>query len=229
MITDAPYTRAVTETMPPTHRHEHRFPVVAAVLANLALILFIPERVQLLPSWVVPLLGVLLLTPLIAFNPRRLTRETTWSRWLSISLAILLTLANQVTVVLTIVQLLSGRASVSTVLLTALQVWVSSIIAFGLVYWELDRGGPVARRQPVLWEASEADFQFPQNTDQGRGAAWRPVYLDYLYVALTNMMAFSPTDTMPLTVRAKMMMGYQSLAGFILLALVISRAVNILN
>ena len=211
------------------HLHERRFPVVVAVLGNLALALLIPERVQLLPSWVVPTLGILLLIPLIAFNPRRFTRETAWSRWLSISLAILLTAANQVTIVLTIAELLSGQAKGSTVLLTALQVWVSSVIAFGLVYWELDRGGPVARRQEQIWETAEADFRFPQNSDAGRSESWRPVYLDYLYVSLTNMMAFSPTDTMPMTVRAKMMMGYQSLAGFILLALVISRAVNILN
>lgn len=211
------------------HQHEHRFPVVAAVVANLVLILLIPEKVQLLPSWVVPALGVLLLTPLIAFNPRRLTRETSWSRWVALTLAMLLTVANQITVVLTITQLLTGHAQGSTVLLTALQVWVSNVIAFGLVYWELDRGGPIARRQDALWETGQADFRFPQNDDKSNDPSWRPVYLDYFYVALTNMMAFSPTDTMPLTVRAKMMMGYQSLAGFILLALVISRAVNILN
>ncbi|MBC7594858.1 MAG: DUF1345 domain-containing protein [Kineosporiaceae bacterium] len=166
-------------------------------------------------------------TPLIAFNPRRLTREASWSRWLSIALAILLTVANQITVVLTITQLLNGHARGSAVLLTSLQVWVSSIIAFGLVYWELDRGGPIARRH--LWDTTEADFRFPQTDGKNGTTTWRPVYLDYLYVALTNMMAFSPTDTMPLTVRAKLIMGYQSLAGFILLALVISRAVNILN
>ena len=223
-----PAIAAVSPQHPAFRRHEHRLPVVVAILANLALILFIPEKVQLLPAWVVPLLGVLLLIPLVAFNPRRLTRETTWSRWLSIALAILLTVANQITVILTIGQLLHGRASGGTVLLTALQVWVSSVIAFGLVYWELDRGGPVARRQPALWDSASPDLQFPQNA-AGRTEDWRPVYLDYLYVALTNMMAFSPTDTMPLTVRAKMIMGYQSLAGFILLALVISRAVNILQ
>lgn len=224
-----PTIEAVSPQHPAYRQHEHRLPVAVAILANLALILFIPEKVQLLPAWVVPLLGSLLLIPLIAFNPRRLTRETTWSRWLSISLAILLTVANQITVVLTIVQLVHGRASGGTVLLTALQVWVSSIIAFALVYWELDRGGPVARRQPQLWKTTAADFRFPQNDDQTGGKGWRPAYLDYLYVALTNMMAFSPTDTMPLTIRAKMIMGYQSLAGFILLALVISRAVNILS
>lgn len=211
------------------HLHESRAPVLVAVLANLALILLIPEKVQLLPNWVVPTLGILLLIPLVAFNPRRLTRESRWSRWLSISLAILLTAANQVTIVVTIGQLLNGQAKGSTVLLTSLQVWVSSVIAFGLVYWELDRGGPVARRQQHNWITAEADFRFPQNSEGARAEFWRPVYLDYLYLALTNMMAFSPTDTMPMTVRAKMMMGYQSLAGFILLALVISRAVNILN
>lgn len=198
------------------------------MLVNLALGLFLPDEVLFFPSWVVPLLGVLLLTPLIVFNPRRLTRETTWSRWLSTGLAVLLTVANQLTVVRTIDQLLHGHPDGGAVLLTALQVWVSSIIAFGLVYWELDRGGPVARRQPGLWATDRADFQFPQETDPTT-AAWRPSYLDYLYVALTNMMAFSPTDTMPMTIRAKMIMAYQSIGGFILLALVISRAVNIIS
>lgn len=198
------------------------------MLVNLALSLFLPDEVLFFPSWVVPLLGVLLLTPLIVFNPRRLSRETTWSRWLSTGLAVLLTVANQLTVVRTLDELLHGHPDGGAVLLTALQVWVSSIIAFGLVYWELDRGGPVARRRPDLWTRDRADFQFPQETDP-TSAGWRPVYLDYLYVALTNMMAFSPTDTMPLTVRAKMIMAYQSIGGFILLALVISRAVNIIS
>jgi uncharacterized membrane protein len=223
------YTQVVKSRPAVIHRHEPRFPVVIATLVNLVLILLIPEKVQLLPSWVVPVLGVLLMIPLVAFNPRRLTRETTWSRWLSIALAIVLTVANQITMVLTISQLLNGHAKGSTVLLTALQVWVSSIIAFGLVYWELDRGGPVARRDEHIWKTAEADLRFPQNEEKTGQSNWRPVYLDYLYVALTNMMAFSPTDAMPLTVRAKMMMGYQSITGFILLALVISRAVNILN
>ncbi|MEG8034507.1 hypothetical protein QP157_03970 [Sphingomonas sp. LR61] len=123
------------------HRHEHRAPVAIAVLVNLGLSLFLPSEVLFFPSWVVPVLGVLLLIPLVVFNPRRLTRDTTWSRWVSFSLAILLTVANQLTVVRTIELLLGGHADGGAVLLTALQVWVSTIIAFGLVYWELDRAG----------------------------------------------------------------------------------------
>ena len=84
------YTRGVKPRPVAIHQHEHRLPVVIATLVNLVLILLIPEKVQLLPTWVIPVLGVLLMTPLIAFNPRRFTRESTWSRWLSIALAILL-------------------------------------------------------------------------------------------------------------------------------------------
>jgi uncharacterized membrane protein len=72
------------------------------------------------------------------------------------------------------------------------------------------------------------DFRFPQE-DDGRPTPWRPAFVDYLYFALTNMMAFSPTDVMPLTARAKGLMAVQALTGFVLLALVISRAVNILS
>jgi uncharacterized membrane protein len=213
----------------PASRHEHRWPVLVAVVIALVLYLLIPEKVQLLPSWIIPALGVLLLIPLLILNPRRLSRETTWSRALSIVLAALLTLANQVTIVFTIEQLLDGHAKGTDVLLTALQVWVTNVIAFGLVYWELDREGPIARRDKHEWKIAKVDFRFPQQDGAPGGQGWRPSFLDYGYLSLTNMMAFSPTDVMPLSIRAKLLMGYQALSGFILLALVISRAVNILT
>lgn len=142
-------------------------------------------------------------------------------------IAALLTVVNQVTIVLTIGELLRGSASGPDVLLTTLQVWVTNVIAFGLVYWELDKGGPVARRAECVGEGRPADFRFAQD-DAAGGARWKPGFIDYAYFSLSNMMAFSPTDVMPLTHRAKLLMGYQALTGFILLALVISRAVNVL-
>jgi uncharacterized membrane protein len=208
-------------------RPEHRAPVLIAVLVNLILFLFLPDKVQPLPFWVIPSIGAVLLVPLLILNPRRLSRETSWSKWTSILLASLLVLANQATLVLTIDRLLDGQAKGADVLLTALQVWVSSIISFGLVYWEVDRGGPVARRYDHIWNTARADFRFPQN-GLPEERDWRPGYIDYAYVAMTNMMAFSPTDAMPMTTRAKLLMAYQAMTGFILLALVISRAVNIL-
>ena len=221
--------------------HEHRAPPLIAIIVILGIYILIPKEVQALPNWVVPVLAVLLIVPLVILNPSRLSKETAWSRGISITLVILLAAANQITVVFLIGQLLHGQVKGTDVLLTALQVWISTVIAFGLLYWELDRGGPVARRNPQLWAATTADFRFPQNDGPTETTAettvetpmntraWRPRFLDYAYVALTNMMAFSPTDAMPMSVRAKLVMGYQAITGFVLLALVISRAVNILN
>jgi uncharacterized membrane protein len=195
----------------------------------LALYVFIPQRVQPLPYWLVPSVGVLLLIPLVILNPRRLVKERPWSRWLSISLAIILVVVNQITIVLTIRDLVSGEISGPAVLLTAGMVWATNVIAFSLVYWELDLGGPFARRLRGTRAQAEMDFRFPQHDGAPGNENWEPAFFDYAYFSLSNMMAFSPTDVMPMTTRAKALMGYQALTGFVLLALVISRAINILH
>lgn len=218
-------------------RPEHRWPVLIGISAAIALNALMPPQVQFLPTWILPTIFSLLVIPLVIANPRHLSLETTWSRWLSIGLSVALAAVNQVTIVLTIGELLSGNTKGADVLLAALQVWVTNVIAFGLVYWELDRGGPVARRVEGLRDNAVQDFRFPQQDEpvtQGAGPRasapqWEPGFVDYAYFSLSNMMAFSPTDVMPLTPRAKLLMGYQALTGFILLALVISRAVNVLT
>ena len=221
-------------------RPEHRWPVLIGIGAAIVLNALMPARVQFLPVWILPTIFSLLVIPLVIANPRRLSLETTWSRWLSIGLSVALAAANQVTIILTIRELLGGRTPGAEVLLAALQVWVTNVIAFGLVYWELDRGGPVARRVDGLRDDAVRDFRFPQQDGSaptqrhdGSGAStsppWEPGFVDYAYFSLSNMMAFSPTDVLPLTPRAKLLMGYQALTGFILLALVISRAVNVLT
>jgi uncharacterized membrane protein len=208
---------------------EHRWAVGISIVIALALYVFIPQRVQPLPYWLVPSVGVLLLIPLVILNPRRLVKERPWSRWLSISLAIILVGVNQITIVLTIRDLVSGEISGPAVLLTAGMVWVTNVIAFSLVYWELDLGGPFARRLRGTRAQSEMDFRFPQHDGAPGNENWEPAFFDYAYFSLSNMMAFSPTDVMPMTTRAKALMGYQALTGFVLLALVISRAINILH
>jgi hypothetical protein len=212
-----------------TIAHEHRWPAVAATVVALVLYVLLPTGVQVLPPWVVPTLAVILVIPLVILNPHRLSRETTWSRWLSISIAMLLTAVNQVTLVFTLALLLNGQVKGPEVLVTALQVWVTNVIAFALVFWELDRGGPIARRTADLRDDVPMDFRFPQEDGAPGNIGWKPAFGDYAYFSLTNMMAFSPTDVMPMTIRAKLFMGYQSMTGFVLLALVISRAVNILT
>ena len=103
-------------------------------------------------------------------------------------------------------------------------VWLSNIITFALLFWQLDEGGPRARAER---ERRDPDFAFPQ--DAGGKAGWTPRLSDYLYVALTNAIAVSPTDTMPLTRRAKGLMAIESLIAYAVAILVVARAVNVLG
>lgn len=202
--------------------------MLVAIVIALLLYVLLPGTVDIIPDWIVPTLCGLLLIPLVVLNPRRLSLETTWSRVASVAIAVLLTLANQLTLAATIGQLLSGQAKGAEVLVSVLQVWGTNVIAFALVYWELDRGGAVARRTLGVDDDATLDFRFPQEDGSHRNHGWQPEFLDYAYFSLTNMMAFSPTDVMPLSRRAKLLMAYQAVTAFIVLALVISRAVNIL-
>jgi hypothetical protein len=104
-------------------------------------------------------------------------------------------------------------------------IWSTNVIAFGLWYWGLDRGGPVKRLQP---DSPSPDFQFPQmENPQLVAPGWYPELVDYIYVSFTNSIAFSPTDAMPLTRRAKLLMLFESAISAITILLVAARAVNI--
>jgi uncharacterized membrane protein len=103
-------------------------------------------------------------------------------------------------------------------------VWLTNIITFGLLFWMLDEGGPRVRAERGRLDP---DFQFPQ--DAAGRSDWSPRLSDYLYVSLTNAIAVSPTDTMPLTRRAKGMMAVESLISYAVVILVVSRAVNVLG
>jgi uncharacterized membrane protein len=120
----------------------------------------------------------------------------------------------------------SSAASISSgeLLTHGAVVWLTNIITFGLLFWQLDEGGPRVRAQR---ERRDVDFQFPQDTVQA--ADWSPRLSDYLYVSLTNAIAVSPTDTMPLTRRAKGLMAVESLISYAVVILVIARAVNALG
>lgn len=204
---------------------EHPLPVVVASVLALGSYLFLPEQVRFLPSWVVPAVGLGMIIPLLIVNRLTHQPEQSWARWISMGFAVGLAIVNQVYVVRVIIELVGGRASSGSVLLVTLSVWVTNVIAYSLVYWELDEGGPVQRR--IGSAGSLKHFRFPQQ--ENHDSLWKPGYIDYAYFSLSNMMAFSPTDAMPLTWQAKSLMGVQALTGFVLLALVISRAVNILG
>jgi uncharacterized membrane protein len=220
-------------------RAEHRWPVAVAVLVALALYASLPSTFTPALRYVVVVLCAGMFVPLIVLNPHHLKRETTWSKILSRVLVGMLLIANLIALGQLVIQLATEKSDGPGLLLAAVQVWVTNVIAFALVYWEIDRGGPVARRLVPRERVELADFRFPQDEDhdaidevRGRSSEesdWMPGYIDYLYFSASDSMAFSPTDAMPLTHRAKMLMLIEAFAGFVILALVIARAVSLLG
>ena len=124
--------------------------------------------------------------------------------------------------------LVTGReTSGGELLYKAMTIWSTNVIAFGLWYWVFDRGGPVRRRED---NPPPPDFQWPQMENPELAApGWHPRLFDYVYLSFTNSVAFSPTDAMPLSRQAKVLMMLEASASAITVLLVAARAVNILR
>jgi uncharacterized membrane protein len=217
----------------------------AAIVTSAALYADLPSRFIAGPSagafsivrWLIPALTLLLLAALLASLPEgRLMRTAGWSgeqlhltrRWLSLAMIALVSAANGASIILLVHLLVNGaHANAATLLRAAVHMWVVNVLLFGLWYWQLDGGGPTLQPgcKPAEW-----DFLFPQQADERLlESGWRPLFLDYLYVSFTNASAFSPTDTMPLSRWAKMLMLMQSAISLSLAVMVVARAVNILR
>lgn len=221
-------------------RAERRWPAVVAVVVALVLYGSLPSQFPLALRIAVVVVGVVLLVPVTALSPLRVDRQTRWSRAMSVALALVLVTANQIAFCILVVVLVTHKhQSGPADLVAALQVWVTNIIAFAALFWELDRGGPVSRRIDPRDSLPPADFRFPQDEDADTVAEvaarssersdWVPGFVDYAFLSLTNSMAYSPTDVMPLSPRAKALMGLESAVAFITVALVIARAVSLLG
>ena len=198
------------------------------------------------PTWLAPAIELALLAPLSAgtiWTQRAVRKAETPSEWrlvrsrrrlvrtLAITLTAFITLINFVALLLLIQAILSGHAGTGRALLIdAINIWTTNVVIFALWYWFLDRGGPSSRG---LVPDHKRDFLFTQQ-QQGAGnpkgfSEWLPGFVDYLFLAFTNATAFSPADTFPLTVRAKLLMMAESAISLITIALVASRAVGILS
>jgi hypothetical protein len=221
-------------------RGEARLPSALVVVVAIALYALLPEQLIIGPRLVIPALEAALLVALICVNPRRMTRETRWSRVAALTLVGLIAVTNAVALVLLLRQLVTtGSSRAVELLIAAGQVWLTNVIVYGLAYWELDRGGPIARTKLPRHALPPADFRFPQDEDADNvievrvGASifsdWVPAVVDYLYLSLTNSSAFSPTDTMPLSTRTKIMMGIQSTSALVISVLVIAKGVGSLG
>ncbi len=198
------------------------------VVAAIALYLALPDRLAIGPIWIVPSVEGALAIALIAATPHPAMRYSVIRRRLAIGLTATVSAVNLISLGLLVHYLLvGGKAGGRRLILAGIVLWITNVLLFGLWYWELDRGGPVARMQHA---EAVPDFLFPQMDKRELAPpGWRPGLIDYLYTSFTNATAFSPTDTMPLTATAKLLMAVQALASVLITALVVARAVNILT
>jgi len=207
---------------------ESRWPPALALLAfmviNVALRVWLPHEGAIRAPWAVPAIeGVLL--ALLLIGPGT-ARERRWLRPLAVTFVVVLVLAALWATAVLIRDLIDGTGvtqAPSELLASGAVVWLGNNIAFAMLYWQIDGGGP--RRRLRLPEP--VDFAFTQHmSPELAPSGWRPVFLDYLHLGFTNATAFSPTDVMPLTLRAKYTMLVQSTVALALFGLVVARAVN---
>jgi hypothetical protein len=211
---------------------EPRWPIAVAIIVVLLVLATLPGRIRFLPQWANVLLAAVVLTPIVGVsaapaNPawRRAERFVTLA---AVAFGTVVTLAG-------LRQLLGdvigrhGPIGGLALLSSSVALWGLNVLNFSLLYWEMDRGGPLAREGGK--RALRPDWSFPQTQapEEDVAPGWRPTYPDYLFLSFSTATAFSTTDVIPLTIRAKMAMMLESLISLTTLALVASRAINILG
>jgi uncharacterized membrane protein len=208
---------------------ESRWPAGIAILVAIVLQFVLSLEYTIRPRWAIPALEIALLVVLLIANPKRIDTFSRSVRMGSLTLLGVLMLTNGWSALKLIRALLTGAGGKGTILLgTGAAIWATNTIAFGIWYWEFDRGGPGRRSQGTK---TVPDFLFPQ-MDLPPDLApphWAPTFVDYLYLSFTNATAFSPTDVLPLTRWAKFTMMMQSALSLVVVGLVVARAVNILK
>ena len=210
--------------------HEPRWPVAFAVLSVVLLLDVLPERVRILPAWVLWTLCFAVLTP-VAFVAFR--RSDVWQRiesWVVVSFSGLAGLGNLVFLGVLLKDILGRSQTVSglALLSSSVALWCVNVLMFSLLFWQMDRGGPGERSDAV---DTLRDWSFPQDSaPQGEvRPGWRPTYPDYLFLSFSTATAFSTTEVAPFTTRAKMLMMAEAAISLMTLALVAARAINILG
>ncbi len=225
-----PADRPAIELAPAAERGERWWPVALAIIVVAGLHVILPARYRVQPAWVVPAVLLTLVAVLIAGDPGRIDRQKTWLRILTGAVIGVIAAANLLAALRLVVDILTSNRlyeqNPGGLLAVGGVIWVTNVVAFGLCYWDLDRGGAAARahhpdRNPA--------FVFPEmQYTEYVATAWVPRFIDYLSLAFWTAMAFSPTDTSAIKPWAKLLMMLEAAGSIALAALVIARAINIL-
>ncbi|HSX53061.1 MAG TPA: hypothetical protein VLF90_01685 [Patescibacteria group bacterium] len=211
------------------HKTDPVWHVQIAMLIAIGFQLALPNQFSVGSSFVLPVIELLLIIALPITTPRQPVYKSLARRVNVIALLSLAGLGNIYSLGVVANELLKGGqvSNGRTLITAAINIYLTNLIIFALLYWEMDGGGPGERQQIAKYEQ---DFLFPQHQNEAyKHPEWKPTFTDYLYVSSTNAMAFSPTDTMPMSRRAKILMLAQATVSLIAVALVAARAVNILR
>jgi hypothetical protein len=231
MATEQEPTREpAVELVPAAERGEHWWPVAVAIIVVAVLHVALPARYRVHPAWLFPTVVVVLLAALVIGDPGRIDRQKTWMRIATGTVIAVITLANLLGAVRLVVEILTNNKLFANqpggLLASGAVIWATNVIAFGLWYWDLDRGGAAARAHHPY---DNPAFVFPemQNADYAP-PGWVPRFVDYLSLAFWTATAISPTDISAIKPWAKLLMMLEASGSIVLAALVISRAINVL-
>ncbi len=207
-----------------------RLGAVLIALAILALIAILPERYHLVPNWFAYLAASFMLLPLILVwltkGGRVWRRFERIAEFVAVGTALALNSANLLVAAYNLIEN-PGKLEPVPLFYTSVGVWTGNFLIFTLIYWLVDSGGPDARLNRV---APYPDFDFPAMAeDAPTPPEWRPGIIDYLFLGFTTSTAFSPTEAMPLTPRAKVLVILQSSISLVTIAIVAARTINILK
>jgi hypothetical protein len=224
-------TPAASPPAGPAEQGERWWPVALAIVVTAGLHVALPAQYRVHPTWVVPVVLLALLAALIIGDPGRIDRQKRWLRIVTATVIALITLANLFAAVRLVVDILTSNKvfanNATGLLATGGVIWATNVIAFGLWYWDLDRGGAAARAHHPN---ADPAFVFPEmlHTDYVP-ATWVPQFVDYLSLAFWTATAFSPTDVSAVKRWAKLLMIMEACVSLGVVALVIARAINILK
>ena len=200
----------------------HRWPGIVVFLAIGVIYALLPERLMVGPRGFLLLVVAVMLVPLIVSRLRGYHHVT---RILALILTALLMIAVAVSAVFLLTRLPGKNVAAPTLLRDGALLWVANVLVFALWYWEVDSGGPMRRSHTNF---RSTDFVFPQMTLDGASEHWAPDFVDYLFLAFNTSTAFSPTDTMVLSRRAKVLMMLQAIISLMVISVLVARAINIL-
>ena len=212
-----------------TIRDESRWSPAFAIILVLFLMATLPGHVTALPVWVSYLAALAVLVPMAVVA---LTARNTL--WLGIERTIIILLASayvantiaELADMIGVITLHPSGNNAFSLLSSSVAIWVANVLMFSLLYWQIDRGGPHARASK---SSAKPDWVFPQPaTPEDLPPDWRPLFLDYLYLGYNTATAFSPTDALPLTRRAKMLMMIESTISLLTMVIIVARAINII-